>query len=467
MVRECEFVLSLMEFSKANSQNAAPNGAKVLLADTTRWAGATRLALALSKAGFEVAVVCPDHHPILKTRTRFQTFHYSALRPEKSLSLAIAATKPHMVIPCDERAAHHLRGLYSGRSANGDTNNGLDSLIERSLGDFRNHAILSARNEFLHVARQEGLRVPDTETVDTVDDLSPWAKSHPFPWVLKADGTWGGGGVKIVHTLEQAERAFVELRNTYNLYRVAMKLCLDRDWFWLRPWASGTRPAVTVQSYIEGRPANCGFACWQGKVLACIAVEAVSTLGETGPASVVRILDNREMEAVAEKVARRLGLSGFVGLDFVVDNLSGEAFLIEINPRCTPVSHLQLGPGKDLIEALRSQLCATPLREFPAETNRAMIAYFPQAWHCESSLLTESFQDIPRDEPELVKELLEPWVSRSLVFRASKGLSRLKAIFRSQATESSSSEENGMDLAIRPGGSAASKIPSANSVTKV
>jgi hypothetical protein len=457
-----------MEFNNSNSKNKVPTGFKVLLADTTRWAGATRLALALSKAGFAVAVVCPDHHPILKTRRRFQTFHYSALWPDRSLSLAIAATEPHLVIPCDERAAHHLRGLHSGESASGNTDNCLDSLIERSLGDFRNHAILSARNEFLHVARQEGLRVPDTEIVETASDLSLWAESHPFPWVLKADGTWGGGGVKIVHSLEQAEQAFVELRNTYNLYRVAMKLCLDRDWFWLRPWASGARPAVTVQSYIDGRPANCGFVCWQGKVLACIAVEAVSTLGETGPASVVRVLDNRKMEAVAEKVARRLGLSGFVGLDFMIDERNAEAFLIEINPRCTPVSHLQLGPGQDLVEALRAQLSATPLRKFPTQTNRAMIAYFPQAWHCQSSLLMESYQDIPGDEPELVKELLEPWASRSLLSRVSKGLSQLKAIFRPQAAKSLSSEENGIGrLAIRPSGSAASKIRSANGVTKV
>src|ERR1700722_12189814 len=116
-----------MEFNNSNSKNKVPAGFKVLLADTTRWAGATRLALALSKAGFAVAVVCPDHHPILKTRRRFQTFHYSALRADRSLSLAVSATEPHLVIPCDERAAHHLRGLHSGESASGNTDNCLDS----------------------------------------------------------------------------------------------------------------------------------------------------------------------------------------------------------------------------------------------------------------------------------------------------------------------------------------------------
>jgi hypothetical protein len=251
--------------------------------------------------------------------------------------------------------------------------------------------------------------------------------AHPFPWVLKADGTWGGGGVEIVHTPKQAQQSFLKLRRLFNFRRTVTKVCLNRDPFWLRPWWTRIRPTVTVQAHIDGRPANCGFVCWQGKVLACIGVEAVSTVNQTGPASVVRVVDNCEMIRAAEKVALQLGLSGLVGLDFMIDKI-GAAYLIEMNPRYTPLCHLQLGPGRDMIEALRTQLSMTASREVSAQISHGMIAYFPLAWHCKSEFLTESFQDIPEEEPELVRELLEPWPDRSLVCRASNRVRHIKTL---------------------------------------
>jgi hypothetical protein len=86
-----------------------------------------------------------------------------------------------------------------------------------------------------------------------------------------------------------------------------------------------------------------------------------------------------------------------------------------MNPRCTPLSHLQLGTGRDLVEALCAQVTGQPLREIPAVTQNPMIAYFPQASICKSKFLESSFHDIPREDPDLVKELLEPWSERSLV----------------------------------------------------
>jgi hypothetical protein len=46
------------------------------------------------------------------------------------------------------------------------------------------------------------------------------------------------------------------------------------------------------------------------------------------------------------------------------------------------------------------------------------IAYFPQAWTCQSEFLESSFQDIPREEPDLIQAHLYPWSERSLVGRA-------------------------------------------------
>ena len=52
-----------------------------------------------------------------------------------------------------------------------------------------------------------------------------------------------------------------------------------------------------------------------------------------------------EMSNAAERIARKLKLSGTHGFDFMLEDATGSAYLIEINPRSTQVGHLTLGPG--------------------------------------------------------------------------------------------------------------------------
>ena len=409
-----------MQHSDSVLENRGVEAPKVLLTDTNRWPSPARVAIGLSRAGCQVSGVCPTRgHPLLHTRVVQQTFPYSSLRPLESLAAAIEATTPQIIIPCDDRGVQHLHELFARTRSEGATSTKLAALIERSLGSPESHPIVSSRYDLLKIALEEGLRVPETTLIKTVDDLKSWEAEHALPWVLKADGTFGGRGVKIAHSREEAERFFLDMNRPHPTIRVIKRLIVNRDPFWLRPWWKRSRRAVIVQSQISGRPANCAVVCWEGRVLAGIGVEVVSSEGLTGPAIAVRVVDNSEMMLAAERIARRLGLSGFFGLDFMIEDESGATYLIEMNPRCTPLCHLQLGKGRDLVGALWAQLAGQPIRETPPVTQNDMIAYFPQAWTCKSEFLQSGFLDIPREEPELVQELLRPWPDRSLLFRLS------------------------------------------------
>jgi hypothetical protein len=403
------------DFNPENLGAAAPN---VLLTDTNRWPSSARLAIGLSKAGCRVSGVCPTRgHPLLYTRVVQQTFPYSSLRPLESLVAAIEVTAPQIIIPCDDLGVQHLHELFARARSEGAAGTKVAALIERSLGSPASYPIVSSRYDLLKLALEEGLRVPDTALIKTVDDLKSWQAEHALPWVLKADGTFGGRGVRIAHGREQAERFFLEMNRPHRLMRVIKRLIVNRDPFWLRPWWKQSRPAVIGQSRIQGNPANCAVVCWEGRVLAGIAVEVVSSVGVTGPAVVVRVIDNSEMMLAAERIARRLGLSGFFGLDFMIEHGSGATYLIEMNPRCTPLCHLQLGKGHDMVGALWAQLSGQPIPETPPVTQNDVIAYFPQAWTRQSEFLQSGFLDIPKEEPDLVQELLRPWPDRSLLFR--------------------------------------------------
>lgn len=386
---------------------------RVLLADTNRWSLSSRLALALADAGCSVAGICPmPGHALQKASPVQAVFHYSGFRPLESLRSAIAAFQPDIVIPCCDRSVRHLHELHARMPGSP-----LAALVERSLGDPGGYPVVASRYELLALARAEGIAVPRTEKILDAQQLRSQMPEYAFPFVLKADGTWGGGGVKIVSSPDETESALAQLARVFRLQRALKRLVVNRDRFWLRPWWNRSSHQLVAQSYIHGRPANCAVLSWKGQVLGGISVEVVSSEGATGPASVVRVIDNREMMFAAERIAARLGVSGLFGLDFVIEEGSGTAFLIEMNPRATPLCHLRLGPGRDMPGALWGQLASQAPPMSPPVTENPLIAYFPQACTGDPEMLKSSFLDIPQEEPALLEELRNPWPDRTLLFR--------------------------------------------------
>jgi hypothetical protein len=265
----------------------------------------------------------------------------------------------------------------------------------------------------LKMSREEGIRTPETGVIDKLGDLNQWHSAQSFPWVLKADGTTAGSGVRIAHTLAEARSYFYDLRRSIGFMRLIKRLTVDGELFLGRQWWDGVRPTVVAQSFIRGCPANCAVVCWKGEVLAGVGCEVISTETSVGPATVVRLVDNAEMMGAAGKIARRLSLSGFFGLDFVIEEGTGEAYLIEMNPRSTPLCHLRLGIGRDMIGALSDHLMGKPRGEPVSITQNKQIAYFPQALLKNSEFLSSSYHDVPAGDHELIGELLRS--NRSVV----------------------------------------------------
>jgi carbamoylphosphate synthase large subunit len=392
--------------------------ARVLLTDTDRRPYTARLAVEFARLGCEVSVISTRKHPIETTTVLRRRFAYSSLHPVESVASAITASSPDFIVPCDDRAAAHLYELHT--LANRHPQKwGVHTaeVIEKSLGAPAAYSKLGARADILEIARTEGLRMPPTLVVATAGDLAEWKAGQPFPWVLKTDGTWGGRGVKVVHDLQEAEQQFHEMNQPCGFKRALKRLVVNRDGFFVNEWRSKKVHSITAQGFIVGHPANCAVFCWQGKVVAGIAVEVVEADGATGPASIVRVVNNPEMMLAAERIAGNLQLSGFFGLDFIVEDKSGHAYLIEMNPRVTPLCHLRLGKGQDMVGALVAQLKGEALPDSAPVTEEEMIAYFPQAWVSGSKFLESSFADYPRDQPALAQELMHPWPERSLVRR--------------------------------------------------
>lgn len=378
---------------------------RVLLTTTIHLPSTVRMAIALSYNGCKVFVIAPPAHPVRLTRAASPVLPYQSFRPLNALEAAFEKTSPDLVIPCDESAVRHLHQLHRSSA-----NSGTRALIERSLGDPDNYTLNEARYDFLVTAREVGVLVPATRALADVEDLRAWSAEAPLPWVMKADGSYAGQGVRIVSSLPEAEAAFNQLNQPVSGRLALNKLMIDRDPFCLQQWRAGSRPAISVQSYVEGRPANCSVACWKGEILASIAMEVVVARFRTGPSIVGRVIDHTEMLDAARRVTRRLGLSGLVGFDFMIETATGNAQMIEMNPRNTPVCHLNLGPGQDLVEAMTAKLSGRTERHRPPTTSKDIIAFFPDAWQLdsESEFLRAGYHDVPWEEPALLRELLKP-----------------------------------------------------------
>jgi biotin carboxylase len=226
-----------------------------------------------------------------------------------------------------------------------------------------------------------------------------------FPTVLKANGTSGGDGVRLVRTLEEAERAFLTLQAPPLLARAVKRALMDQDKTLVWPSLLRRRSVVNAQAFVAGREATSAIACWKGTVLAGLHFEVVNKAEQAGHATVVRLIENPEMSSAAERIVRRLNLSGLHGFDFMLESETGNAYLIEINPRATQVGHLTFGPGRDLPAALYAAVSGEAVQAARKVTENETITLFPQEWIRDpgSEFLRSGYHDIPWEEPELVR----------------------------------------------------------------
>ena len=250
------------------------------------------------------------------------------------------------------------------------------------------------------LAARLGLPIPATRKLDTLDDISDLLANNQ-PLLLKSDGSWGGSGVAVVTGRAEAAAAWHRMTRRPSLARACAAVLREGNLLSLAMRSQWQRPAVDAQELITGRPANLAVVCRQGRVLAAIGAEVLETATPGGPATVLRVIDHPGMRASAVAMVEALGLSGFLGFDFMIEAATGQARLIEMNPRATPISAIR---SDHRSAGLAAALFSGQDGIAPPVPNGATIALFPGEWGRDpaSAYLNTAFHDVPWDDRPLV-----------------------------------------------------------------
>lgn len=371
--------------------------ARILLASSVRWPSVARLAAGFARACCVVDALAPPGSAVLVSRYLDRWHRYRALFPLASLRAAIVKAKPDLVICCDDRSVAQLLMLYERCGQD----RALARLIERSLGNPTAIPRLVSRNGFMAEARAQGIRVPDTVAVSDENSLAQAIAALGFPLVLKSDGSWGGDGVVIARNPAEARAAFARLSRAPSRLRSLARVFRRRDAHHLHEMISPVARQVSAQRFVAGFPAASAFAAWKGEIVGAIYYDVIRADGTIGPPNVIRRIDCEQIKEATHKIARRFGLSGIHGMDFIRDP-DGKVHLIEINPRATQGSTLAYGRGRDLPSALAG--CLVPDAGVRPAIANDTVVFFPREWQRDpaSPFLESGHHDVPWDDPAVV-----------------------------------------------------------------
>lgn len=389
-----------------------------MVVSTSRWPIPARISLALADAGFLVAAVSPPRSMVRETTSVTRHYRFRPSAPLRSIVRAIQDWTPNLLICTDDCAILALQAIYTRELKKcGGKQSFLLDLIERSLGSPEGFAICSRKSLFIEFARSKQIRCPATRLVhaDNIDEVS---SANRYPILVKADGSWGGRFVRLVESSRELHRTILEFQLPAGWPRILRSFLahlLPLRMF--RPVWPRLRQ-ICVQEFIVGPAANRAVVCWKGEVLAGISVKVIEDVYSFGPAAIVEKIEHAEMTRTADVLAKQLELSGFFGFDFVID-ASGDAYLVEMNPRVTPIAYLGGPQGVNLSAALFARMGGQKDTTPPALASSGPIPLFPQTLQRPAlkGFLLAGYDDVPWHDPKLVLALLHSALKFNIIKR--------------------------------------------------
>jgi hypothetical protein len=381
---------------------------KILIVTFENWVAIARLPKALQRAGFEVAVICPENSYIGTTRYLDRLFTYDSRCGEtgvlKLILESLEVWDTQLIVPGDERTLLFFHKMIQTDREGTLLDGALEDLIF-SFGNLDWHVEAVSKRLTLQTATRLGIRTPRFARPLSLPHAVSCANKFGWPVVLKKSTSFAGQGVWFCKNEE-------ELTVTYHEFSEPGQWDVIPMLYSLRSSSPTRRTCISDESFtvneaIHGTPAAVAVVAANGKTLGAVAALKVKCHPDAkSPSSVMRFINNDTMLEAAQKLVRHWSATGFIGFDFIIDE-NGAAYLLECNPRPTPLSYLGAQCGCDLCLCLCQFLTGGTIPS-PTAPRQEFVAHFPNEWQRdnESSYLHEGYHDVPWDDPALFYKLV-------------------------------------------------------------
>ena len=191
--------------------------------------------------------------------------------------------------------------------------------------------------EFLDAAAKAGAPAAASTALENEDELEEAMRQLGLPLVIKCDHSWGGEGVVIAATREEARAAFRRMNSRRACATWRGRCAAGALHFLTRALYPGTGPHQRP-GFVSGAPATSSIACWQGKVVAAHHFDVLLSTTPTSPASVIAPVHCPQMAAAADRRRRGASICRACSGWTTSATRSGQVHLLEMNARATPTT---------------------------------------------------------------------------------------------------------------------------------
>lgn len=233
------------------------------------------------------------------------------------------------------------------------------------------HQILAAHDKGImrRVAPTVGVPVPDPTVVPgSRDEAESALKTWNYPSVIKLRKACGAHGQQIIHDPSLVRTAYWKLVSDYKIEESELPI---------------------IQRFIRG-PLICTVdLAHEGTLVGQVAFKALRTYPRTGgTCSYKEIVDVPKVRQYDAALIRRLNWTGFFCTDYMMDQETGEFYLIDCNPRMAPGIIIGHHAGTDLFGAYVDMALERPIQavQDPKAGIRGRMQFLELGWILDSLL---------------------------------------------------------------------------------
>jgi Carbamoyl-phosphate synthase L chain, ATP binding domain len=383
----------------------------LIIAFQENWVAIARLPKALQQAGFAVAALCPPNSYLAATKYLDGLFPCCSRRSGRKifnqLKHIVHFWKPEIIVPGDERAVDFLLRLVQlHHQAKNEITPEMLECLRFSFGNFNWQAAAMSKCLTLSQAATLGIKTPKFGSPSSFAEAVHLAEAFGWPVIMKKSSSFGGRGVAFCANQHELAGVYRQYAKPYWKRTLASMYANAQGWELGLNWSASDH-GFTVNETIGGTPAAAAVVAVNGKILARSAALKTKCYPDfKSPSSVIQMINHEGIFAAVEKLVGHWKATGFIGFDFMVTQ-EGTAYLIECNPRPTPLSYLGASSGCDLCLAWRHYL--TGEEKPPGPTRRhEFVVHFPNEWQRDpnSPYLQNAYHDVPWDDPPLFRRLV-------------------------------------------------------------